>query len=228
MFVFMAVALWAAMGAVHGRCVGKFCGVGYLLVLCDDIARCSRTEAILESLRTTDVGWKVQTEKATEEESSESWAEQESPRGERARAGCAGGTSRAGFTRFACLFLVLVWQASDWLVARKSSIDYHDLQGAVLRVVRRLRKPPSGHQIRENLTTSTSGRISLHSALEASLDYGVELQILESAELVKSGGLAGYLVGESAKTKVLCITVRNVNKYVIPKFGDFICWISDG
>jgi len=42
--------------------------------------RCS--EAILEVLRTTEVGRKVPTEKATEAEGSESGTEQECPRGE--------------------------------------------------------------------------------------------------------------------------------------------------
>jgi len=54
-------------------------------------------EAILEFLRTTDVGRNVPVENA-ETESSESGAEQECPRAS-ASAGFAGG--RAGFTRFA-------------------------------------------------------------------------------------------------------------------------------
>ena len=61
--------------------------------------RCS--EAILEFLRTTDVGREVPVEKA-ETESSESGAEQECPRSS-ASAGCAG--DRAGFTRYFPVFI---------------------------------------------------------------------------------------------------------------------------
>jgi len=74
--------------------------------------RCS--EAILEFLRTTDVGRKVPTEKPTEAESSESGTDQECPRG-RVRVRVVRGR-RAGLTRFAFLRLIFhfIWQASDW------------------------------------------------------------------------------------------------------------------